>query len=145
MMYSMMMRNVSRRFLTKVFSRKNSAEKYMAEALAATFDKLDMFDEIYFHVKNDQERLNASTYPQPRRRVYGVIHSENFSADGRSVSNLYHYPINNRIAKSMCVPMPSYIYDFMKMIWEGTRDLIPSVAIDIPPNHRSTTAGSRVD
>jgi hypothetical protein len=106
-------------------------------ALAATFEKLDMFDEIYVHVKKDQERLNASIYPQPRRRVYGVIHSDNFSVDGTSVANLYHYPINNRIAKSMCVPMPSYIYDFMKMIWEITRDVMSSAARDIPPNHSS--------
>jgi hypothetical protein len=75
------------------------AKKDMAEALAAIFDKLDMFDEIYVHVQKDRERLNASTYPQPRRRVYGVIHSENFSVDGTSVANLYHYPINNRLAK----------------------------------------------
>jgi hypothetical protein len=113
------------------------AKKDVAEALAATFDKLDMFDEIYVHVKKDKERLNASTYPQPRRRVYGVIHSEKLSVDGASVANLYHYPINNRIAKSMCVPMTSYIYDFMKMIWERTRDLIPSASRDIPPNHCS--------
>jgi hypothetical protein len=49
----------------------------MAEALPEIFDKLDLFDEIYVHVKKDRERLNASTYPQPKRRVYGVIHSEN--------------------------------------------------------------------
>jgi hypothetical protein len=30
------------------------AKKDMAEALAATFDKLDMFDETYVHVKKDQ-------------------------------------------------------------------------------------------
>jgi hypothetical protein len=113
------------------------AETDMDEALAATFDKLYMFDEIYVHVKKDQERLNASTYPQPRRRVYGVIHSPNLSVDGRSVANLYHYPINNRIAKSMCVPMQSYKYDFMKFIWEITRDLLPSASRDIPPNHCS--------
>jgi hypothetical protein len=53
------------------------AKKAVAESLAATFDKLDMFDEIYVHVKKDQERFNASTYPQPRRHVYGFIHSEN--------------------------------------------------------------------
>jgi hypothetical protein len=109
----------------------------MAEVLVAKFDKLDMFDEIYVHVKKDQERLNSSAYPQPRKRVYGVIHSENLSVDGTSVANLYHYPINSNIAKSMCVPMPSYMYDFMKMIWERTRDLIPSAARDIPPNHCS--------
>jgi hypothetical protein len=79
--------------------------------------------------------LNAYTYPKPRIRVYGVIHSENFSVDGRSVANLYHYPIKNRVVKSMCVPIPSYIYDFMKMISERTRDLMPSAARDIPPNH----------
>jgi hypothetical protein len=39
-------------------------EKDVTEALAATFDKPDMFDEIYVHVKKDQEMLNASTYPQ---------------------------------------------------------------------------------
>jgi hypothetical protein len=81
--------------------------------------------------------LNASTYPQPRRRVYGVIHSENFSVGGRYVANLYHYPIKNCSAKSMCVPMLNYVYDFMKMIWERTRDLTPSAARDIPPNHCS--------
>jgi hypothetical protein len=59
-----------------------------AEALVAKFDKIDMFDEIYVHVKKDQERLNASAYPQPRRRVYGVIHSENLSVGGTSVANL---------------------------------------------------------
>jgi hypothetical protein len=80
-----------------------------AEALVAKFDKLDMFDEIYFHVKKDQARLNASAYPQLRRRVYGVIHSENLSVDGTSVANLYHYPITSNIVKSMCVPMPSYM------------------------------------
>jgi hypothetical protein len=85
-------------------------EKDMAEALAAILYKLEMFDEMYVHVKKDKERLNASTYPQPRRRVYGVIHSENFTVDEKSIADLYHYPINNRIAKSMCVPMPSYIY-----------------------------------
>jgi hypothetical protein len=37
----------------------------------------------------------------------------------------------------MCVPMPSYMYDFMKMTWERTRDLMPSAARDIPPNHCS--------
>jgi hypothetical protein len=109
----------------------------VAEALAAKFDKLDMFDEIYVHVKKDQEILNAFAYTQPRRRVYGVIHSDNFSVDGISVANLYHYPINSRIVKSMCMPMLSYMYDFMKMIWESTRDLMPSAARDIPPNHCS--------
>jgi hypothetical protein len=113
------------------------AKTDVAEELAAKFDKLDMFDEIYVHVKKDQERLNASPYPQPRRRVYGVIHSENFSVNGTSVANLYHYPINSHISKSMCVPMPSYIYDFMKMIWEITRDPMPIAARDIPPNHCS--------
>jgi hypothetical protein len=121
-----------------VFNKKCiPAEKDVAESLAATFDKLDMFDEIFVHVEKEQERLNASTYPQPRRRVYQVIHSENFSVDGKSLSNLYQYPINNRILKSMCIPMLSYIYDFMKMIWERTRDLMPSAARDIPPNHCS--------
>jgi hypothetical protein len=108
-----------------------------AEALVAKFDKLDMFGEIYVHVKKDQERLNASAYPQPRRHVYGVIHSENLLVDGTSVSNLYHYPINNRIAKSMCVPMLSYMYEFMKMIWERTSDIMPVAARYIPPNHCS--------
>jgi hypothetical protein len=108
-----------------------------AEALVAKFDKLDMFDAMYVHVKKDQERLNASAYTQPRRCVYGVINSENLSVDGTSVANLYHYPINNRIAKSMCVPMPSYTYEFMKMICERTRDLMPIAARDIPPNHCS--------
>jgi hypothetical protein len=60
--------------------------------------------------------LNASTYPQPGRRVYGVIHSENFVIDEKSVAKLYNYPIKNGIVKSVCVPMPSYIYDFMKII-----------------------------
>jgi hypothetical protein len=110
----------------------------MAEALVAKFDKLDMFDEIYVHVKKDHKRLNASAYQQPRRRVYGVIHSDNLSVHGTSVANLYHYPINSRITKSMCVPMPSYTYDFMKMIWERTRDLMPGAAREIPPNHCST-------
>jgi hypothetical protein len=109
----------------------------MAEALVENFDKLDMFDEIYVHVKKDQERLNASAYPQPRRRVYGLIHSENLTVHGTSVANLYHYPINTRISKSMCAPMPSYMYDFMKMIWERMRDLMPGAARDIPPNHCS--------
>jgi hypothetical protein len=54
----------------------------MSEALVAKIDKLDIFDEIYVHVKNYQERLNASAYPQPRRCVYGVIHSENLSVHG---------------------------------------------------------------
>jgi hypothetical protein len=108
-----------------------------AEALVAKFDKLDMFDEIYVHVKKNPERLTACTYPQPRRRVYGVIHSENLLVSGTSVANLYHYPINNRIVKSMYVPMPSYMYEFMKMIWERTRDLIPIASRDIPPNHCS--------
>jgi hypothetical protein len=83
--------------------------------------------------------LDASTYPQPIIRVYGVIHSEIFAVDGKSVASLYHYPINNRITKFMCVPMPSYIYDFMKRIWERiwerTRDLMPSAARGKPPNH----------
>jgi hypothetical protein len=101
-----------------VFNKKCiPAKTDVAEVLAAKFNKLDMIDEIYVHVKKDQERLNASAYPQPRRLVYGIIHSDNFSVDGTSVANLYHYPINNRIVKSMCVPMPSYMYDFMKMIW----------------------------
>jgi hypothetical protein len=81
----------------------------MAEALVAKFDKLDMFDEIYVHVKKYHEKLNASAYPQPIRHVYGVIHSDNLSVQRTSVANLYHYPINSSIAKSMCVPMPSYI------------------------------------
>jgi hypothetical protein len=105
-----------------IFNKNCIPEKTdTAEALVAKFDKLDMFDEIYVHVKKNPERLNACTYPQPRRRVYGVIHSENLSVSGTSVANLYHYPINNRIVKSICVPMPSYMYEFMKMIRERTR------------------------
>jgi hypothetical protein len=104
-----------------VFNKKCTPEKKdTAEALVAKFDKLDMFDEIYVHVKKNPERLNACNYPQPRRRVYGVIHYENLSVSGTPVANLYHYPINNRIVKSMCVPMPSYMYEFVKMIWERT-------------------------
>jgi hypothetical protein len=57
--------------------------------------------------------------------------------DGTPVANLYHYPINSRIAESICVPMPSYMYDFMKMIWKRTRYLIPSAARYIPLNHCS--------
>jgi hypothetical protein len=113
------------------------AKTDVAEALAAKFDKLDIFDEIYVQFKKDQEILNAAAYPQPKRRVYGIIHSDNFLVDGTSVANLYHYPINKRIVKSMYVPMPSYMYDFMKMIWERTRDPMPSAARDIPPNHCS--------
>jgi hypothetical protein len=109
----------------------------VAEALAEKFDKLDMFDEIYVHVKKDQERLNASTYPHSRGCVYAVIYSDNFPVDGTSVANLYHYPVNSRIAKSRCVPMPSYMYDFMKIIWERTRDLMLSETRDIPTNHCS--------
>jgi hypothetical protein len=94
-----------------VFNGKCIAnEKDTAQALAATLNKLGMFDEIYVHIKKDQERLNSTTYPQPRRCIYGVIHSENFAVDGQSVGNLYNYPINNHIIKTMYVPMPSYIY-----------------------------------
>jgi hypothetical protein len=107
------------------------------ETLATRLEKLEMFDEMYVHVGKEEERLNASTYPQPIICIYGVVHSENFQVDGCSVDNLYHYPINNRITKSMRVPMPNYIYDFTKMIWERTRDLMPIAARDIPPNHFS--------
>jgi hypothetical protein len=121
-----------------VFNKKCILGKTdIAEALVAKFDELEMFDDIYVRVKKDQERLNASAYPEPRRRVYGVIHSENVSVHDTSVANLYHYPINSRIEKSMCFPMPSYMYDFMKMIWERMRDLMLSAARDIPPNHCS--------
>jgi hypothetical protein len=37
----------------------------------------------------------------------------------------------------MYVPMPSYIYDFMKIIWERTRYLMPSATRYIPQNHCS--------
>jgi hypothetical protein len=121
-----------------VFNKNCIPEKTeTSEALVAKFDKLDMFDDIYVHFNKNPERLNACTYPQPRRRVYGVIHSENLSVSGTSVANLYHYPINNRIVKSMCVPMPSYMYELMKTIWERTRDLMPIDARDIPPNNCS--------
>jgi hypothetical protein len=63
-------------------------EKYTAEALDATLYKLDIFDESYVHANKYQERLNATTYPQPRRRIYGVIHSENVAVDDQSVVNL---------------------------------------------------------
>jgi hypothetical protein len=33
--------------------------------------------------------------------------------------------------------MPNYIYDFTKMVWERTRDIMPSAARDIPPNQSS--------
>jgi hypothetical protein len=132
--------------LTGVFNKNCIPGKIdMAESLVTKFDKLDMFDEIYVHVKKDQEKLIASAYPEPRVRVYGVIHSGNLSVDGRSVASLYHYLINSRIAKSMCAPMPSYMYDFMKVIWERTRYLIPSAARDIPPQiivHNSSTTAS---
>jgi hypothetical protein len=83
-----------------VFNKNCIPEKKdTAEALVAKFDKLDMFDEIYVRVKKNPERLNACTYPQPRSRVYGVIHSDNFLVSGTPVTNLYHYPINNRIVK----------------------------------------------
>jgi hypothetical protein len=85
-------------------------EKDTAEALAATLDQLDMFDGIYVHAKKEKERLNATTYPQPRRRIYGVIHYEIFVLDGQSVAILYHYPIKNRIEKSICVRPCQVIY-----------------------------------
>jgi hypothetical protein len=50
-------------------------EKDAAETLAFTLEKIDMFDEIYFHVKKEEGRLNTTNYPQPRRCIYGVIHS----------------------------------------------------------------------
>jgi hypothetical protein len=37
----------------------------------------------------------------------------------------------------VCVDAELYIYYFIKMIWEITRDLMPSAARDIPPNHCS--------
>jgi hypothetical protein len=109
----------------------------MPETLAATLEKLDMFDEFHVHVGKDDEKVNASTYPQPIIPIHGVVHSGNFQVDGFSVAYLYHCPLNNRITKSLCVPMLSYIYDFTKMIWERTRDLMPSEARDIPSNHCS--------
>jgi hypothetical protein len=33
--------------------------------------------------------------------------------------------------------MQEYIYDFTKMEWERTRDIMPSAARDIPLNHFS--------
>jgi hypothetical protein len=54
-----------------VFNKNCIPEKKdTAEALVAKFDKLDMFDEIYVHVKKNPERLTACTYPQPRRRSF---------------------------------------------------------------------------
>jgi hypothetical protein len=98
-----------------------SKEKYLPdkkdetpENVATRLGKLDMFNEIYVHVGKEEEMLNASTYPQPSRRICGVAHSENFQVDGFYVDNLHHYPINNWITKSMCVPMPNYIYDLKK-------------------------------
>jgi hypothetical protein len=92
-----------------------------------------MFDEMYAHVGKEEERLNASTYHQARRCTYGVVHTEIFKVGGCYVANLYQYPINNRITKSMCVPMPKYTYDFSKIVWERTRYFMPSAARDIPP------------
>jgi hypothetical protein len=47
-----------------VFNKKCIPEKKdSAEVLVAKFDKLDMFDEIYVHVKKTPERLNSCTYP----------------------------------------------------------------------------------
>jgi hypothetical protein len=106
------------------------------QTLTSRLENIDMFNEIYVHVGKEEERLSASTYP-PRKRIYGTVHSENFQLDGCSVANLYHYPINNLITKSMCVPMSTYIYDFTKMVWERTRDSMPSITRYVPPNHCS--------
>jgi hypothetical protein len=108
-----------------------------AESLDNRLKQFEIFNDIYVHVAMEEERLNASNYPQSRRITYGVGHTENFQVDDCAVDNLYHYPINNRITKYMCVPMPNYIFDFSKMVWERTRDLMPSTSRDIPPNYCS--------
>jgi hypothetical protein len=51
-------------------------EKDTIKYLAATLEKLDMFDKMYVHVKKEEGRLNATTYSQPVRHIYGVIHSD---------------------------------------------------------------------
>jgi hypothetical protein len=109
----------------------------MPETVDTKLEKLDMCDEMYVHVGKEEQTLSNSTYPHPRRGIYGTVHSEKFQVDGCSVGNLYQYPTNNRITKSNCVPMPNYIYDFTKIIWERTRDLMPSAARYIPPYHCS--------
>jgi hypothetical protein len=96
-----------------------------------------MSDEVYVHVAAEEEWLNDNTYPQPRIITYGVVHTETFQVDGCDVANLYSYPIKNRITKYVCVPMPNYIYDVSKIVWERTRDLMPGAVRDILPNHCS--------
>jgi hypothetical protein len=59
------------------------------ESLANRLENIEMFDEMYVHVGKEEERLNASTYPQLRRCTYGVVHTEKFQVGCCSVANLY--------------------------------------------------------
>jgi hypothetical protein len=84
------------------------------KTLANRLENLDMFDDFFVHMGKEEERLNASTCPPPRRCTYGAVHSENVQVGDYSVADLYQYPINNRITKSMRVPLKKYIYDFLQ-------------------------------
>jgi hypothetical protein len=106
-----------------------------AESLAKSIQPYDMFDDIYVTLSSKKEQLNGTTYPQPRRITLGMVHSQGYKIDDVPVVKLFHYPVKCSISKEMCIPVPTYIYRFVKMVWERIRDLLPSPAREFPPNH----------
>jgi hypothetical protein len=61
--------------------------------LAKRLQQCDMFDDIYATVSSKEESLNYTTYPQPRRIAFIVVHSQGYKLDGVRVATLIHYPL----------------------------------------------------
>jgi hypothetical protein len=65
-----------------VFDYKCLPEKEdIAESLANSLNFFEMFHKMYVHVAAEEERLDNTNYPQPRRITYGVVHSEKSQVD----------------------------------------------------------------
>jgi hypothetical protein len=80
-------------------------------------------------------RLNATCYPQPRRRSWSVLISpEYLDEDGDLVSQLYMYTAYGRLAHDWeAVPMPRPIYDLGVALWRICFPLLGEVSRKHPP------------
>ena len=64
-------------------------------------------------------RLNATSYPQPRRKSWSVrVGSEEVAEDGQTVVSLFNYSAYGRLAADVrCDLMPTPVFSLSEQLW----------------------------
>ena len=84
-----------------------------------------------------RKRLNATTYPAPRRKSWSVVVTpEQTAEDGEPVLGLYNYSAYGRVAEDVrCAPIPSPVFALSVQLWLAAMPYLAEECRHHPPTH----------